>query len=109
MNTYLIYAAEQTYRGLHGIFDVNVYECTEAEAHEIGNIMSRELMERYGLPKEDLSDLSDEEFSEYMEENVYYDIYKVDFNKRGSKSLIELKEEAYNSWSNFVKEYCVKE
>ena len=45
---YLIYAAEQTYGGLHGMYNVDIIEAdSEEEADEYGEEMSRDVMETY--------------------------------------------------------------
>lgn len=121
---YFIFAMENMYQGLHGIYDYNMIECHDYnEACEIGQEMSHYVIDSFINPeeiyytKEDF--LNDNEYDtwhenycneyydaldEAIENNIYYEIYPV-------KSNITLQD--YQKWQyenmpprDFIDRFC---
>lgn len=125
MKTYLIYADEGRYCGLHGMYDWDISECIdEDEAKEIGMEMSYELITSYSFlidsfeeeAKEELSyegisqedpnweDIFSECMDELISEDTQYRIFelKPDFDY----STIDIQNE---DWEDIRDTYAVKE
>lgn len=124
LNDYLIYACEQRYGGLHGIYDYRIeYGITEQKANEIGHEISINIMEAYTCIMEDLQEearcsvergtLNDNEYevliyeviSELEEENAEWSVYKLRDNltqedKEQISALIHR-----NDWEEIIKQY----
>ena len=125
MKTYLIYADEGQYCGLHGMYDWNIIECIdEDEAKEIGMEMSYELITSYnslidsfeeeakqelsyeGISQEDpdWEDIFSERMDELISEDTQYRIFelKPDFDY----STIDTQNK---DWEDIRDIYAVKE
>lgn len=125
MKTYLIYADERQYCGLHGMYDWNIFECTdEDEANEIGREMSYNVITSYSslidsfeqeaeerlshekLYQEDPNweDVISDYIEEFIEEDIQYRIFelKPDFDY----SAINTQNE---DWEDIRNIYAVKE
>lgn len=89
---YLIYADENVYQGLHGMYDWTITQCdTEEEANEIAMSMSIDVMESYneimddlyeeaGITLTDDTELSDEDLNrldEVMQNNIDFIITPI--------------------------------
>lgn len=125
MKTYLIYADEGQYCGLHGMYDWDIVECVdEDEANEIGMEMSYELITSYSSlidsfeeeAKEELSyegisqedpdweDIFSERMDELISEDTQYRIFEL---KPGfDYSTIDTQNE---DWKDIRDIYAVKE
>ena len=106
MKRYLIYATEGTYEGLHGISDVDIIECeNDNMAAEIGRDMSIEVIESYI----DTSEISEEEYEDWLDENTRFDIWEIDEEKVKGIKYTELSDMAYNDMEGFIEKYCIRE
>ena len=124
MAIYLIYACEQNYGGLHGMYDWNICECdSKQEAEELGEYMSHEVMETYScimdslyeqaneyiendtIDENERNDLFDSYVEELMMENVEYRIYELDssHSENEYRKLTQLMD-----WEEIVERYGVK-
>lgn len=90
---WLIYSYENSYSGLHGIYDIQFFEGTEKEANEIGREASVELIDSYSFIAEEFlgEDYTNEEYEDFLEEEVAWEIYElpddVDLNKLDEENL----------------------
>lgn len=124
MAIYLIYACEQNYGGLHGMYDWDIRECdSKQEAEELGEYMSHEVMETYScimdslyeqaneyiendtIDENERNDLFDSYVEELMMENVEYRIYKLD-PLHSENEYRELTQSM--DWEEIVERYGVK-
>ena len=125
MKTYLIYADEGQYCGLHGMYDWDIVECIdEDEAKEIGMEMSYELITSYsslidsfereakeqllgdGVSREDPNweDMISDCIEEFIDEDTQYRIFEL---KPGfDYSTIDTQSE---DWEDIRDIYAVKE
>lgn len=98
--TYLIWAAEDTYRGLHGIFNVDVIETdSEQWVREMAEEMSYDIINEYN------------EFQEAIEEEVR-ELAEVDnLNEEEIDEAREdiIKERLYYNWWKLSNEYTCDE
>ena len=77
---FFIWAAEDMYKGLHGIEDYGVFDCPDVEeANRTGLEMSEGVIESYGLEKEyyDYDYEEGEEIPLDYSEGTLWEIYKV--------------------------------
>lgn len=125
MKTYLIYADERQYCGLHEMYDWNIFECTdEDEANEIGREMSYNVITSYSSLIDSFEQEAEERLSheklyqedpnwedaisdyieEFIEEDIQYRIFelKPDFDY----SAIDTQNE---DWEDIRDYYAVKE
>jgi len=125
MKTYLIYADERQYCGLHGMYDWGIFECAdEDEANEIGTEMSYNIITSYSSlidsfeqeAEEQLSheriyqedpnweDMISDYMEEFIDEDIQYRIFelKPDFDY----SSIDTQNE---DWEDIRNIYAVKE
>ena len=126
MANYLIYACEQRYGGLHGMYNYAVeYGITEQRADEIGHEMSIGVMESYTCIMEDLQeeaeyhadrdtiddneyeDLICEMIGELEEENTEWSLYRLRDNltEEDKKQIKELDKKL--DWEEIKKVYGV--
>ena len=122
MSVYLIWAAENKYGGLHGIYNVDVLECDSLQwADEMGRDMSYEVMTGYSNIEEDLEDevmeiaerdgLTEEEEIDSLREEVYSE----NMTWRCWKLNDDYTEEEYREmlndmdWEELCDKYAVKE
>lgn len=120
---YVIYAAENIYGGLHGLYDYSICDCDSLdEALEIGYENSLEVINSYGCIYEELEeelqeyiDSADDTFSEEAVEKLRAEIYNedVDYNFWKIKeeileeySIEEMEEMLYADPEFFIEEYC---
>ena len=125
MKTYLIYADESQYCGLHGMYDWDIVECAdEEEANEIGTEMSYNVITSYsslidsfeqeakeqllseGVSREDPNweDMISDYIEEFIDEDIQYRIFelKPDFDY----SAIDTQNE---DWEDIRNIYAIKE
>lgn len=99
--TYLIYACEQRYMGLHGIYLWDIYDCTDdQDASDIGEEMSYDVMESYSYILSSFMEEAkaaaardpdvdeDEYYNELVEENAMWNYWPL----KNDKTLEEYKE-----------------
>ena len=124
MAIYLIYACEQSYGGLHGMYDWDIRECdSKQEAETLGEYMSHEVMETYScimdslyeqaneyiendtIDENERNDLFDEYLDDLIEENIAYKIYELDpsYSENYYRDLMESMD-----WEEIVERYSVK-
>lgn len=120
---YVIYAAENIYGGLHGMYDYSIFDCDSLdEAREIGYENSLEVINSYGCIYEALEaevqeciDLADDTFSEEAVEELRAEIYNedIDYNFWKIKeeilkeySVEEMEKMLYADPESFIEEYC---
>lgn len=129
MANYLIYACEQHYGGLHGMYTYDVqYGISEKVAHEYGHDMSIEVMESYSSIMDDIEadaeqaamdegiaydTVSENEYDDWMcnaiseleEENAEWSVYKLRDNlTQEDKEQISILMHR-NDWEEIVKQY----
>jgi len=100
-----IYAYEDTYKGLHGIYDVRVVDVSSLEeANEYGMVMSGDVIESYGIADENFDE---DEYEAAFSEACMWDIYPIDEKKAKGLSIEELDKLA-SDWGKdlFIKKYC---
>jgi len=126
MANYLIYACEQRYGGLHGMYNYTVeYDITEQQANEIGHEMSIDVMESYSCIIEDLQEdaeyyadrdtIDDNEYEDLIcdmlgeleEENAEWSLYRLRDNltEEDKKQIKELDKKL--DWEEIKKVYGV--
>ena len=124
MAIYLIYACEQSYGGLHGMYDWDIRECnSKQKAEELGEYMSHEVMETYScimdslyeqaneyiehdtIDENEYQDLFDSYLDDLIEENVEYQLYELDshYSEEEYRKLTESMD-----WEEIVERYGVK-
>lgn len=124
MAIYLIYACEQNYGGLHGMYDWDIRECnSKQKAEELGEYMSHEVMETYScimdslyeqaneyierdtIDENEYQDLFDSYLDDLIEENVEYQLYELDphYSEEEYRKLTESMD-----WEEIVERYGVK-
>ena len=101
---YFIYAYDEFYGGLHGIYDYDFDECTFQQAEGRGYEMSYNLIESYSFIQEELcsEDATEEEIEEAIEEYIVYEIWEL---KDDAPSFIELEVMNLDPQS-YIEEYC---
>lgn len=90
MQRYAVYATENMYQGLHGLYNFAVVSGTEKDAETHGFEMSYELITSYDCIFEDLEEeaCGDEELlEELITEEICYEVYKINDNKEEIKKL----------------------
>ena len=125
---YFIYACEQSYEGLHGMFDMDMlYLNNLSQAEDVGLEMSIEVQQSYSCIEEEyerdlFSELkifdedeqeeyrNTEEYAEQIEEyyleGVLYYIYEI--TAEGEKHLSDM-EDSPNAYVDFLKNGWLKE
>ena len=124
MAIYLIYACEQSYGGLHGMYDWDIRECnSKQKAEELGEYMSHEVMETYScimdslyeqaneyierdtIDENEYQDLFDSYLDDLIEENVEYQLYELDphYSEEEYRKLTESMD-----WEEIVERYGIK-
>lgn len=106
-HNYLIYAYEESYGGLHGMYSLDFVRCTEKEAIETAIEMSYEVMDSYACIEDYLREdcESDEEYEEARRENVAYEVFEL---REDIPSYEELCAMNYD-WEEYVRLYGAKE
>ena len=126
---YIIHAYEQSYGGLHGIEDWRAVESDNyADVEQEAIDMSVGVMESYAFIQEELTsqacfycgcdvfdvengNVDEEEFdsalNEAINENVAYEIWKVEENSEFS--ILEINRMLTNDPEGFVEKYCQNE
>ena len=102
---YFIYAYEEFYSGLHGIYDYCFNECTLHQAEEQGREMSYEVIESYGYLLEEIcgEDATEEEIDEAIQEDIAYEVWEL---RHDAPSFEEL--EAMNlDPQSYIEEFCI--
>ena len=125
LTKYYIFAADDMYQGLHGMYEVDIVEVAdESELNDIAVAMSYEVMESYGEIMERLEDATaescdcdgdSEEFDQAYEDafedvcadDLYYYWYKIKPEFCGY-TCDDLKVVAVDSYEDFEKDYCVR-
>lgn len=104
---YFIYAYEEFYSGLHGIYDYRFDECTLHQAESQGHEMSYEVIESYSYLLEEIcgEDATEEEIDEAIQEDIAYEIWEL---RDDAPSFEELEEMNLDPQS-YIDEYCKHE
>ena len=115
MKIFAIYAYEQQFLGLHGMYGTSIVELTSLdEAIEWAIEESLEIMESYPEIIDMLKECAisegleegTEEYEEYMEElkkvNIGYEIWEV----TSPYELEKMNEDFYNNIEDFISKYC---
>ena len=112
MTIYAIKAYEQTYGGLHGVYDIHVedYESLES-AESDGETMSYEVMESYSDIEESIAaeaeeypeDEREDAYADLKRENVAYEIWELlpDYHF----TISELDEMLFEDWEGTIESY----
>lgn len=125
---YLIYAAEQHYGGLHGMYDIDIIEADcEREADEYGKEMSYNVMNSYSGIIDTMWEEADEaattegydeegpERDDYMQtyveqlqdDNLEWAVYKLSNEHTLNEYREMLKKNVY--WEDIKDEYAIKD
>lgn len=101
---YFIYAYEEFYGGLHGIYNYCFEECSLAQAEEYGREMSCEVIESYSFILDEIcgEDATEEEIDEAIQEDIAYEIWEL---RDDAPSFEELEEMNLDPQS-YIDEYC---
>ena len=101
---YFIYAYDEMYNGLHGMYDYCFDECTLQTAESYGHEMSYNVIESYSDIYESLydEDSSDEEMNEAIQEDIAYEVWELRDNAPSFEEL-----EAMNlDPQSYIDDYC---
>ena len=104
---YFIYAYEEFYSGLHGMYDYCFEECTLRQAEDYGYEMSCGVIESYSYLLEEIcgEDATEEEREEAFQEDIAYEIWEL---RDDAPSFEEL--EAMNlDPKSYIDDYCKHE
>lgn len=104
---YFIYAYDEMYNGLHGMYDYRFDECTLQSAEAYGYEMSYNVIESYSDIYESLydEDSTEEEMNEAIQEDIAYEIWEL---RDDAPSFEEL--EAMNlDPQSYIDDYCKHE
>lgn len=109
---YFVYAYDDMYGGLHGMYEWCFIEGSYQEAEDYGEEMSRNVIDSYSEIRQNLFDCEDEEeiyeryseeeIMEIIQEDIAYEIYEV----RDDIPSFEELEEMNLDPESYIKEYC---
>lgn len=101
---YFIYAYDEMYNGLHGMYDYCFEFCSFDSAKSYGYEMSYNVIESYSDIYESLydEDFTDEEMEEAIQEDIAYEIWEL---RDDAPSFEELEEMNLDPQS-YIDEYC---
>lgn len=111
MKRYFVYAYDQSYGGLHGMYDWCFMESSYEEAECTAAEMSAEVIDSYADIRCSLFDCeeeeiyerySEEEINEIIQEDIAYEIYEV----RDDAPSFEELEAMYLDPDSYIMEYC---
>lgn len=112
MERYAVYAIENMYQGLHGLYDFAIVDGDEEDAEIQGSAMSYELITSYDCIFEDLEEEAggDEELlEELIFEEICYEVYKINDSKEEIKKLSNRElEELFDEYGydEFFEKFC---
>jgi hypothetical protein len=112
---YAVYAYDNYFEGLHGMYDLDIIEGTEKQAQEVGEEMSYGVIESYGdiydmiMDEMESNEEDEDRFDEYAEADVNFNYWELDANKIPTSNIDELKELFNEDWEEFINKYAVKE
>ena len=101
---YFIYAYDEIYNGLHGMYDYRFDFCSLESAESYGYEMSYNVIESYSDIYESLydEDSTDEEMEKAIQEDIAYEIWEL---LDDAPSFEELEEMNLDPQS-YIDEYC---
>ena len=105
---YFIYAYDNFYSGLHGIYDMRFEYCTLKDAEEWGYEMSSAVIESYGSTIEDwiYAGCETEEDCEYaLMEDIAYEIYELRADAPSFEELYDMNLDP----RSYIEEFCITE
>ena len=104
---YFIYAYDEMYNGLHGMYDYRFDFCSLESAESYGYEMSYNVIESYDDIYESLynEDFTEEEMEEAIQEDIAYEIWEL---RDDAPSFEELEEMNLDPQS-YIDEYCKHE
>lgn len=104
---YFIYAYEEFYSGLHGMYDYCFDECTLNQAESQGYEMSYGIIESYDYLLEEIcgEDATEEEINEAIQEDIAYEIHEL---RDDAPSFEELENMNLDPQS-YIEEFCITE
>lgn len=121
MARYVIFAADQMYKGLHGMFDIFIdeYDSDFGATIDAENA-SLEVINSYGCITECLDEDASESITEDMfddeisnvywdvyQEDIYYEFKEIDEDKAKDIPTRQLERIAYDiGYEEFVEKYC---
>ena len=101
---YFIYAYEEFYSGLHGIYDYCFYYGTERQACDIGYEMSYDLIESYSFLELCDEDATEDEREEAIQEDIAYEVWELREDAPSDEELEELNLDP----ESYISDYCVR-
>lgn len=120
MSKYYIFACDQMYGGLHGMYDIAVRECRSIEeAEEIATEMSYGVIDAFdnidGLLAEDAEEAVnngdyedfDSAYEDYRESDVEFSVFQIKPEFSGY-SVEDLDVLANNDYEFFEETYCIR-
>lgn len=104
---YFIYAYDEMYNGLHGMYDYRFDFCSFESAEAYGYEMSYNVIESYGDIYESLydEDSTDEEIEEAIQEDIAYEIWELCDDAPSFEELEEMNLDP----QSYIDEYCKHE
>lgn len=104
---YFIYAYDELYGGIHGIYDFYFFEGSFKEACEIGLDMAYDLIQSYSFIEEQLFDgtETEEERDEILNNDMAYEVYELRDDAPDFDALYSLN----YSPDSYIREFCKNE
>ena len=104
---YVIHAFEEKYGGYHGIEDWSIENCNnEEEAVSIARENSLEVINSYSLVYEELEDDIEQLRADIYNEDIAYNIWKIDSDIIKEYDIDILEEWLNNDPEDFIEKYC---
>ena len=122
MKRFAIWAGDQTFYGLHGLYSIEIvtalnkaeaegyaYEMSEAVIDNYDEIYDEIESEAYVYAEDNRLDLNDV-IDEFIEDDIAYEVYEIDEDEAGEFTTDELKQKLiYMNWVDFVNKYCLQD
>ena len=98
----LIYAYDTMYGGLHGMYDWTIEDVEPSEAEDIGYQMSVDIIESYSYTHDMPEDCDSEEYDEWLDSMIAYEIYPI--KKEYQNQTLEIEENS--NIEEIINRYC---
>lgn len=98
----LIYAYDTMYGGLHGMYDWTIEDVEPSEAEDIGYQMSIDVIESYSYTHDMPEDCDSEEYDEWLDSMIAYEIYPI--KEEYQNQILEIEENS--DIEEIINRYC---